>query len=104
MTQDAEEAAMRAKAHQHGLEYVAPRLIETCRNWADLMPEELARETDTLPQGLAGPALKVLISDPLDFETIDVLRFRLGRPIEVALALQGAIREATDRLYETADL
>jgi hypothetical protein len=70
MTQDAEEAAMRAKAHQYGLEYVAPRLIETRRNWADLMPEELARATDTLPQGLAGPALKVLISDPLDFETI----------------------------------
>jgi hypothetical protein len=47
--------------------------------------------------------LKVLISDPLDFESVDEVRFYCGRPVYLALASEQAIRESIDQVYGTSN-
>jgi len=104
MAANSEENAARAKARVLGLEYVPPRLIDTRRNLADLMPELVARACNVLPQPSRGTVLKVLFSDPLDFETIDKVRFYCGCQIDVSLTTYRAIQESIERVYGTCDL
>lgn len=99
MAESGEEEDIKAKARQFGLEYVAPRLIDTRGDLAGLMPEAVARECNVLPQPGRGTTLRVLMSDLLDFDTIDRVRFCCGGPVEVALASSRAIREAIDQVY-----
>jgi type IV pilus assembly protein PilB len=103
MPESSEEKVASALARMHGLEYVAPRLIDTRRELADVIPEQLARAHNVLPQPSRGAVLNVLLSDPLDFETIDRARFLSGREIRVALASRGAIQEAIERVYRRSD-
>jgi hypothetical protein len=41
------------------------------------------------------------VSDPLDFEAIDRVRFSCGRQIDVALTTHRAIQESIERVYGT---
>jgi type IV pilus assembly protein PilB len=100
MAENSDEDAIRARARMHGLEYVPVQGIDTRRELAELMPESVARACHVLPQPSNGIALKFLISDPLDFETIDKVRFCCGRPVELALASQKAIQESINRVYK----
>jgi hypothetical protein len=43
------------------------------------------------------------MSDPLDFETVDKVRFHIGQPVMVALASDQAIRESIERVYGKGD-
>ncbi len=88
----------------HGIAYVPPRLIDTHRELAGLMPESIARAFHVLAQPSNSAALTVLFSDPLNFEAIDAVRFYSGRKIELALATDRAIQESIDRVYEASDL
>ncbi len=105
MVEDSEEDAMRAKARMHGIEYVPPQFIDAGRYLSHLIPEAVARSLNVVPwqAAQAGKVLKVLISDPMDFEAIDKVRFYWGGPIDVALASLRAIRESIDRVYEAPD-
>ena len=94
------EEAVRAKAQQFGLEFVE-LTGRDLRPALDQMPESVARKFIVLPLTLKGEALVVAMQDPMDFDTIDRLRFELGRVIEVALAPKAAIVEAIDRHYGT---
>jgi len=104
MAADSDEKTIEAKARMHGLEYVPPWFIDTHRELADLMPESVARACNVLPQPSSGTAVKILISDPLDFEAIDQVRFYCGRQVDLALASHRAIQKSIDRVYETSDL
>ena len=97
------EDVMRAMAEQHGLEYVdlsdqviPPSVIE-------LVPESVARENVILPLAEEGTALKVVVSDPLDLDTFDKLRFILNRKVDIALAPRELITEAINRHYGQMD-
>jgi type IV pilus assembly protein PilB len=103
MPESSEEEDASALAQMHGLEYVAPRLINTRPELADVFPEQFARAHNVVPQPSGGAVLNILMSDPLDFETIDRARFLSGRQIRVALASRGAIREAIERVYRRSD-
>ena len=48
-------------------------------------------------------ALKVLVSDPFDFETFEKLQFILNRKVEIALATTESILEAINRNYGQMD-
>ena len=50
------------------------------------MPQSVARENVILPIEEVDDGLVVAVSDPLDLETFDKLRFILNRKIEIALA------------------
>ena len=90
---------MKAKAEHYGMPYVALREIEIPASVVDLVPESLARENLVMPMGQESGTIKVIMHDPLAFETIDKLRFVLNRDIEVSLAPKEAIVEAINRYY-----
>ncbi|MGZ3413708.1 MAG: GspE/PulE family protein [Isosphaeraceae bacterium] len=93
------EDIMKAKAEQHGLPFIELREIEIPPSVIELVPESLARENIVMPLAQGNGTIKVIMHDPLGFETIEKLRFVLNREIEVALAPKEAIVEAINRYY-----
>jgi type IV pilus assembly protein PilB len=93
---------MKAKAEQHGLPFVALHEIEIPPSVIELVPESLARENIVMPLAQESGIIRVIMHDPLDFETIDKLRFVLNREIEVSLAPKEAIVEAINKYYGSA--
>jgi len=97
------DEVMRAVARQHGLEYfplddvvIPPAVVE-------LVPESVARENVVLPLAEEEGSLKVVVSDPLDLDTFEKLRFILNREVKIALAPREAILEAINRHYGQVD-
>jgi type IV pilus assembly protein PilB len=93
---------MKAKAEQHGMPFVELREIEIPASVIELVPESLARENIVMPLSQDGGSIRVIMHDPLDFETIDKLRFVLNREIEVSLAPKDSIVEAINKYYGSA--
>ncbi|MBQ17717.1 MAG: pilus assembly protein PilB [Planctomycetaceae bacterium] len=71
---------------------ITPAVIE-------MLPESVAREHLVIPLSMDGEKLLVAISDPMNFEVIEKLRFILNREIEVAVAPEEAIQTAINRHY-----
>ena len=93
---------MKAKAEQHGLPFVELREIEIPASVIELVPESLARENVVMPLSQGTGAIRVIMHDPMDFDTIDKLRFVLNREIEISLAPKEAIVEAINKYYGSA--
>jgi len=93
------EDIIKAKAEQHGLPFIELREIEIPPSVTELVPESLARENIVMPLAQGSGTIKVIMHDPLGFETIEKLRFVLNREIEVALAPKEAIVEAINKYY-----
>lgn len=93
------EEVMRAIAQQSGYDYVDLNEVSIPPNIIELVPESVARENAILPMDERDGALKVIVSDPEDFETLDKLRFILNRQVEVALAPRETIVDAINRHY-----
>ena len=93
------EDIIKAKAEQHGLPFIELREIEIPPSVIELVPESLARENIVMPLAQGSGTIKVIMHDPLGFETIEKLRFVLNREIEVALAPKEAIVEAINKYY-----
>jgi type IV pilus assembly protein PilB len=89
----------KAKAEQHGLPFIELREIEIPPSVIEKVPESLARENNVMPLASEGETIKVIMHDPMDFETIDKLRFVLNKEIDVALAPKEAIVEAINKYY-----
>lgn len=93
------EEVMRALAQEHGYDYVDLSEVVIPPSVVELVPESVARENAILPMNEEDGALKVIISDPMDFETLDKLRFILNRKVEIALAPRESIVDAINRHY-----
>ena len=93
------EEVTQAMAEFHKMEFVDLASIKIPDEVIQLVPESVAREQNVIPISEDGDALKVLISDPMAFETIEKLRFILNRRIETALAPRQNIAEAINRYY-----
>jgi type IV pilus assembly protein PilB len=93
------EDVMRAVAEEHRLEYVDLEEISIPPAVIELVPESVARENAILPMEEGENSLKVLVSDPHDFDTLDKLRFILNRKIDIALAPRESIQGAINRYY-----
>ncbi len=89
----------RAIAEQHGLNFVNLREVVVPPSVIELVPESVARENAVLPLAEGDGRLTVVLSDPMDIDTVDKLRFILNRQIELALAPREAILEAINRYY-----
>ncbi len=90
---------MKAKAEQHNMDYVDLSEVEIPSGVVELIPESLARENIVMPMSQDNGVIKVIMHDPLNFETIEKLRFVLNREITMALAPKEAIVEAINRYY-----
>ncbi|MGB2987202.1 MAG: ATPase, T2SS/T4P/T4SS family [Phycisphaerae bacterium] len=81
-----EEDVVKALATQFGLEYIDLDHRPVDREILDLIPAKLTEDYLVLPLAEEADRLKVIITDPLDLETLDLLRFRLNREIIPTLA------------------
>ncbi len=68
----------------------------------DSVPKEVALEHKIVPVARKGRTLVIAMGDPLDFFTIDNLRFILSTEVDCALATPAAVEEALDDYYRLA--
>lgn len=87
-----EDDVTEAVAKQFGLEYVNLDEVQIPQSAMKLIPEELMRKHFVLPLGIDNGRMKVIISDPMDLDLLDLLRFRLNTELECCLASPSKIR------------
>ena len=97
------EDVMRAVAQEHGRDYVDLHEVNIPDSIIELVPESVARENAILPLAEEEDALKVIVSDPYDIDTVEKLRFILNRRIEIALAPREKILEAINKYYSQVE-
>jgi len=96
-----EEDVTKALATQYDMEY-----YDLDRNLGipaemHLIPEELIKRHLVLPLVREDNRLKVVITDPLDLETLDMLRFRLNCDLDPCLASKTKMRNFIDRFVRS---
>ena len=92
-----DEQVAEALAEQYGVPYVNPNDPATKGTvQLDLIPKEIVRKHMVLPVAKDGGRLKLIVSDPMDLELQDMLRFRLNLEIDPLLASKSAIRTFLD--------
>jgi len=92
-----EDDVVKALAAQFGLEYIDLDKHVVNHEILDLIPGKLVEEHLVLPLAEDAGRLKVIITDPLDLETLDLLRFRLNREIVPTLAPVSKVKRFIDR-------
>ncbi len=110
-----EDTLTKAIAKQFGLQYVNLDKTTIPQDATKLIPQELMKRHNVLPLGMNNGKLKVIISDPLDLEMMDAIRFRLNTELECCVANPTKIRsyiqesfdqttkEESDRLRHSID-
>ena len=94
------EQVMQAMADLHGYEFIDLRDVPIPPAVVELVPESVARENAVIPlEAEEDGSLKVLVSDPFDYETFEKLQFILNRKVDIALATRESILEAINRNY-----
>ena len=90
---------MSAIAEFHGMEFVKLTDMTIPPSVVELVPESVARENVILPMSQEGGMLKIITSDPSDFDTLQKLQFILNKDIQPVLAAREQIIEAINRHY-----
>ena len=92
-----EEDVTKALAAQFDMDFVDLDQTSVITASLSLIPNKIMVDKKVLPLGEEDGRLKVVISDPLDLETLDMLRFRLNPNIETHLAPPSKIQQYIDR-------
>jgi type IV pilus assembly protein PilB len=92
----------KALAQQHNMEYVDLDKSAVPPDAVSLVPDDLMRKYLILPLGMESGRLRLAIHDPLDFEMLEVLRFRLNKDIRTVLAPKGRIKSILDEMFNTS--
>lgn len=82
-----------------GTEVVDLHTVEISPPILKLIPAGLARLHRALPIGMQDNAIRVALIDPLDTQTVEDLRFALGRDIQVVIAPNEQIEERLRKHY-----
>ena len=93
------EQIMKAIADFHGLPFVDLTNMTISPAVIELVPESVARENVVLPMAQSNGALRIIMSDPTDFDTLQKLQFILNCDIQPVLAAREQIIEAINRHY-----
>jgi type IV pilus assembly protein PilB len=88
-----------AIAEFHGMQFVNLTDVTVPPSVVELVPESVARENVVLPMSQENGALKIAVSDPSDFDTLQKLQFILNKDIQPMLATREQIIEAINRHY-----
>src|SRR5438034_7179041 len=91
--------AMSAQAEFHGMQFVNLLNMTIPPSVIELVPESVARENVVLPMSHENGTLKIIMSDPSDFDTLQKLQFILNKDIQPVLAAREQIVEAINRHY-----
>jgi type IV pilus assembly protein PilB len=93
------EQIMTSIAEFHGLQFIDLTEVTIPAAVVELVPESVARENVILPLSQDNGALKIIMSDPSDFDTVQKLQFILNKDIQPVLAPREQIIEAINRHY-----
>ncbi len=93
------QEVMSAIAEHHGLQFVDLNEVTIPAAVVELVPESVARENIILPMAQDNGALRIIMSDPMDLDTIQKLQFILNKDIQPVLAPREQIVEAINRYY-----
>ena len=91
-----EDDVVKALATQFDLEYVDLDKNVVVPAAMEGFPQELINRHKVLPMSRDNGRVKVIVSDPLDLELLDLLRFRLNAEVDCALAPQSKIQRYID--------
>ena len=97
-----ENNVFKALAAQHNMEYIDLDKSAVAPGAVNAIPDELMKKHLILPLGQENGKLRVAIHDPLDLETLDILRFRLNKEIRTVLAPKSRIKRYLDDLFNTS--
>ena len=92
-----EDDVTKALARQYDMEFVDLDHNVIGPGALELIPEDIIKKHRILPVSREDGKLKVIITDPLDLETIDMLRFRLNVDVECCLASQAKVKRFLDQ-------
>ncbi len=92
-----EDVISKAIADQFGLEYIDLDKQSIPQDVLNLVPQEIVQKYGVLPLSKENGRLKLIISDPLDLDMLDTLRFRLNSEIDCCIASPTKIRAFIDR-------
>jgi len=96
-----EDAVAKALAAQFGLDYIDLDKHMVDHGALGLIPGKLIEDLQVLPLGEQNGRLRVIITDPLDLETLDLLRFRLNREVVPSLAAPSKVKRFVDKFVNT---
>ncbi len=94
-----EEALLQAVANQARMEIINLERAEIDKAALDKVPASVAQVYNIMPVKLQGNTLTVAISDPLNLEFLDDLRFTVGCNIQPAVAPEDQIQEKINQHY-----
>ncbi|MEN8127103.1 MAG: GspE/PulE family protein [Planctomycetota bacterium] len=108
-----EDQVFKALAKQFGFEFVDLDKTDIPENVTKLVPEDIIKKHKVIPLSQDNGELRVIVSDPLDLDTQDLLRFRLNMELRCCLAsptkideyIEGAsaVQESTDEYRSSID-
>jgi type IV pilus assembly protein PilB len=93
------EEVMSAIAEFHNMPFIDLTDMTIPASVVELVPESVARENIVLPMSQENGTLKIIMSDPTDFDTMQKLQFILNKDIQPVLAPREQIVEAINRHY-----
>ncbi|WP_437225232.1 GspE/PulE family protein [Planctomicrobium sp. SH661] len=88
-----------AKAKAFGFGFADLDNTEIPHSLIELVPESVARENTCIPVEFKGERLVVAVTDAMNIEVMDKLRFILNRDVELTTASKEAITNAINRHY-----
>ncbi|RKY16621.1 MAG: type II/IV secretion system protein, partial [Planctomycetota bacterium] len=93
------EQVAQALAKQFHMPYIDLNSIDIPEDVINSVPAEVAIEHKIVPIQGRQRVVTIAMSDPLDFETVDNVRFILNKEVETVLATPEAIDDALRRYY-----
>lgn len=94
-----QDQVMQAIAEFNGLQFIDLTEVTIPASVVEQVPESVARENVILPYSIDGGVMKIIMSDPSDFDLVTKLQFILNRDIQPVLAPREQIIEAINRHY-----
>jgi len=98
-----EETLTKAIAKQFGLKYISLDRTSVPSDAAELVSEDLIRRHNVVPLGMDNGRLKLVISDPSDFEAMDAVRFSVNSELECYLASPSKISSCIEELFDITE-
>ena len=92
-----EEDVAKALAAQFGVDYVDVDQTAAIAANLHLIPPKIMKDRQILPLGQENGRLRVIVSDPLDLELLDLLRFTVNPSIDVVVAAPSKIKRFIDK-------
>jgi type IV pilus assembly protein PilB len=95
-----EEDVYKALAAQFDMQYVELTQDAVDQSVMEMVPHDLVRRHMVLPISKEGNRIQVVVTDPLDLDTVDVLRFRLNSEVQTLLAPLSKVKHFIDNFVD----